>query len=145
MALSRRKLPFSPIDKMLHNSDAGITLKKDLTKPVCFAITTMKIISLLRLIAFGACSVLVSSQLPAADLARVSINDDWRFIKGPGEIIATDNRDGTDLTSFQAADCKAFNGLALAIVKAKRGQRGTITVTATSEGLKSASTTIKLN
>jgi beta-galactosidase len=65
-------------------------------------------------------------------------------IKGPGEIIATDNGDATDLTSFQAMDRQAFNGLALAVVKAKRGQRGTITVTATSEGLKSASTTIKL-
>lgn len=65
-------------------------------------------------------------------------------IKGPGEIVATDNGDATDLTSFQAPDRKAFNGLALAIVKAKRGQTGTITVTATSEGLKSASTAIKL-
>ena len=65
-------------------------------------------------------------------------------IKGPGEIIATDNGDATDLTSFQATDRNAFNGLALAVVKAKRGQRGTITITASSEGLKSASATIKL-
>ena len=65
-------------------------------------------------------------------------------ISGPGEIVATDNGDATDLTAFSTHDRKAFNGLALAIVKAKRGQRGTITVTAKSEGLKSASTTIKL-
>jgi hypothetical protein len=34
--------------------------------------------------------------------------------------------------------------LALAIVKAKRGQSGNITVTATSEGLTTATTTINL-
>ena len=65
-------------------------------------------------------------------------------IAGPGEIAATDNGDATDLSSFQAPDRKAFNGLALAIVKARRGQSGTITVTATSEGLKPASATIRL-
>jgi beta-galactosidase len=63
-------------------------------------------------------------------------------VTGPGEIIATDNGDATDLASFQDTDRKAFNGLALAIVKAKRGQRGTITVTATSDGLTAAKTTI---
>ena len=65
-------------------------------------------------------------------------------VTGPGEIVATDNGDATDLSSFQAPDRKAFNGLALAIVKAKRGQRGEITVTATSEGLTAARTTLKL-
>lgn len=65
-------------------------------------------------------------------------------IKGPGEIVATDNGDATDLTAFSAPDRKAFNGLAVAIVKAKRGERGNITVTATAEGLKTARTTIKL-
>ena len=65
-------------------------------------------------------------------------------VTGPGEIVATDNGDATDLSSFQDTDRKAFNGLALAIVKAKRGQKGVITVTATSEGLATATTTIKL-
>jgi beta-galactosidase len=65
-------------------------------------------------------------------------------ITGPGEIVATDNGDATDLSSFQATDRRAFNGLALAIVKAKRGQHGVITVTATSEGLAPAKTTIKI-
>ena len=66
------------------------------------------------------------------------------IVTGPGEIVATDNGDATDLSSFQTPDRKAFNGLALAIVKAKRGQRGVITLTATSEGMKAVSTTIKL-
>jgi beta-galactosidase len=73
----------------------------------------------------------------AGNLVRFSIT-------GPGEIVATDNGDATDLASFQTTDRKAFNGLALAIVKAKRGQPGVITLTATSDGLTAAKTTIKL-
>jgi beta-galactosidase len=45
-------------------------------------------------------------------------------LTGPGEIVATDNGDATDLTSFQTPGRKAFNGLALAVVEAKRGQSG---------------------
>jgi beta-galactosidase len=63
-------------------------------------------------------------------------------IDGPGEIVATDNGDPTDFTVFASKDRKAFNGLALAIVKAKRGERGTITVTAKSDGLAQARATI---
>jgi beta-galactosidase len=63
-------------------------------------------------------------------------------IEGPGEIVATDNGDATDFTVFPSPDRKAFNGLALAIVKAKRGQTGTITVTAKSDGLTDARATI---
>ncbi len=65
-------------------------------------------------------------------------------VSGPGEIVATDNGDATDLAAFPNPDRKAFNGLAMVIVKAKRGERGTITVTATAEDLKSASAKIKL-
>ena len=63
---------------------------------------------------------------------------------GAGEIIATDNGDATDLSSFQDSDRKAFNGLALAIVKGKRGQRSVITLTASSDGLASAKTRINV-
>jgi hypothetical protein len=38
---------------------------------------------------------------------------------GPGEIVATDNGDPTDMTPFPAEDRKAFNGLALAIIRAR--------------------------
>jgi beta-galactosidase len=64
-------------------------------------------------------------------------------VTGPGEIVATDNGDATDLSAFSDSDRKAFNGLAMVIVKTKRGQSGTITVTAASEGLRSATTKIK--
>ncbi len=63
-------------------------------------------------------------------------------VSGPGEIVATDNGDATDMTVFSSHERKAFNGLALVIVKAKRGQTGDITVTAKSEGLTAARTTI---
>jgi len=63
-------------------------------------------------------------------------------IKGPGEIVATDNGDATDLNIFSHPDRKAFNGLALAIVRAKPGETGKISLTATSEGLKSGKTII---
>jgi beta-galactosidase len=71
-----------------------------------------------------------------------SMNSIHFDISGPGEIVATDNGDPTDMTAFPSKDRKAFNGLALAIVRAKRGQRGNIVVTAKSEGLIEARTTV---
>jgi len=56
-------------------------------------------------------------------------------VSGPGEIVATDNGDAADLNIFSAHERKAFNGLALVIVKAKRGQTGSIVITAESDGL----------
>jgi len=61
-------------------------------------------------------------------------------ISGPGEIIATDNGDATSLVSFQSPQRKAFNGLALVIVRTLPGQAGKITVTAKSDGLAPAET-----
>jgi beta-galactosidase len=60
---------------------------------------------------------------------------------GPGEIVATDNGDATDLTSFPSPDRKAFHGLALAIVRGT--QTGGITIQASSPGLKKAWIEIK--
>jgi len=65
-------------------------------------------------------------------------------ISGPGVIVVTDNGDPTDLNIFSNPDRKAFNGLALAVVKAKHGESGTITLTATSDGLSTATTKIDL-
>jgi beta-galactosidase len=55
-------------------------------------------------------------------------------VSGPGEIVATDNGDATDLTSFPSPDRKAFHGLALGIVGGTK--EGGITVEATSPGLR---------
>lgn len=54
-------------------------------------------------------------------------------IEGPGEIVATDNGDPTDLTAFPSKSRDAFNGLALAIVKAERP--GRIILRAKAQGL----------
>ncbi len=64
-------------------------------------------------------------------------------ISGPGEIVAVDNGDATSLDSFQAKERKAYNGLALVIVRAKAGESGPITLTAKSEGLTGDSITIR--
>ena len=56
-------------------------------------------------------------------------------ISGPGEIVALDNGDATSLEPFQSSQRKAYNGLALAIVRAKPGTAGVITLRARSEGL----------
>lgn len=59
-------------------------------------------------------------------------------IKGPGDIIATDNGDATDMTPFPAIERKAFNGLCLVIVRSQENKHGTIKITAESKGLESA-------
>jgi beta-galactosidase len=64
-------------------------------------------------------------------------------ISGPGEIVATDNGDATDLTVFASPERKAFNGLALVIVRAKPGANGSITLKAVSDGLAPASVTLQ--
>ncbi len=57
-------------------------------------------------------------------------------IEGPGEIVATDNGNPADLIAFVSAKRAAFSGLALAIVKSKKGSSGTIWLTVSSKGLK---------
>jgi beta-galactosidase len=63
-------------------------------------------------------------------------------IEGPGEIVATDNGDATNLESFQSKERNAYNGLCLVIVRSKAGQAGAIRLTAESDGLKSASVAV---
>ncbi|WP_230769296.1 beta-galactosidase GalB [Sphingomonas sp. Leaf4] len=56
-------------------------------------------------------------------------------VEGPGVLVATDNGDPTDLTAFPSAVRHAFNGKALAIVRADEGARGPITLIAEADGL----------
>ncbi|WP_018626232.1 beta-galactosidase GalB [Niabella aurantiaca] len=66
-----------------------------------------------------------------------------RFVvEGPGEIVATDNGDATSFESFQSPERNTYNGMALVIVKAKKGVKGTVTVKALSDGLVPAKTTL---
>lgn len=57
-------------------------------------------------------------------------------IEGPGIIIATDNGDQTDMTPFPSSNRKAFNGMALAVVRSVKGVKGMVKVTVKSEGLR---------
>jgi beta-galactosidase len=66
-------------------------------------------------------------------------------IEGPGEIVATDNGDSYNLESFASHQREAFNGLALVIVRSKAGEKGTITVTAKSNGLDETKVIIKVS
>ncbi len=63
-------------------------------------------------------------------------------VEGPGEIIATDNGDAANLVSFASHSREAFNGVCLVIVRAKRGQQGSIRLKATSKELQPAVITL---
>lgn len=56
-------------------------------------------------------------------------------ISGPGDIVATDNGNPADFTPFPSKERKVFSGLALAIIRTKAGERGKITVVASSDKL----------
>jgi beta-galactosidase len=65
-------------------------------------------------------------------------------IEGPGEIVATDNGDAANMTPFPSTEREAFNGLCLVIVRAKKGQTGTITLKAKSGGLEGGTISLKI-
>jgi beta-galactosidase len=63
-------------------------------------------------------------------------------ISGPGEIAAVDNGNAATTDPFQASWRRAFNGMALVIVRSKPGQVGDIQLQAASAGLKEQSIVI---
>lgn len=80
----------------------------------------------------------------AAGLAAPRAANAVRFtVTGPGELVATDNGDPTSFVPFASATRPAFNGLVLAIVRARPGARGAITVRAEADGLRPATTTVE--
>jgi beta-galactosidase len=80
----------------------------------------------------------------AAGLIAPRANDLIQFrLEGPGEIVATDNGDPTDLTPFPARERRAFGGLALVIVRGLREQAGSIQLTAASGSLQTGSVTLQ--
>ncbi len=64
-------------------------------------------------------------------------------VSGPGEVVATDNGDPSDLVAFPSKKRKALSGCALVIVKGVN-KKGILTVKAISEGLQPASLLIQL-
>jgi beta-galactosidase len=65
-------------------------------------------------------------------------------IEGPGEIIATDNGDPTNMESFASHEREAFNGLCLVIVRALPGRSGTIALHAESALLQGANARVEI-
>jgi len=71
-------------------------------------------------------------------------NNTIRFsIEGPGEIVATDNGNPANMESFSSKEHEAFNGLVLVIVRSKAGEKGSITITAKSDGLAETKVEVK--
>ena len=65
-------------------------------------------------------------------------------LQGPGEIVATDNGDSANFDSFASTTREAFNGLCLVVVRAEPGAKGRLVLTATGDGLRKGSVSIKL-
>ena len=76
---------------------------------------------------------------PVSRTRRTRFSFDGR---GPGRIAAVDNGDSASLEPFQADHRAAFHGMALVIVRSVKGSAGSVTVTATSDGLASATAAI---
>jgi len=93
-----------------------------------------------RIIADGKDLAFITVQISDKNGLLVPRSDNpIRFsIDGPGEIVATDNGDSYNLESFASHNRNAFNGLALVIVRSMAGKKGTITLTAKSNGIKEA-------
>lgn len=64
-------------------------------------------------------------------------------VEGAGRIAAVDNGNAASLEPFQADRRQAFGGLALLIVRSKRGEKGEIRVSAGSDGLAGAAAVLR--
>jgi beta-galactosidase len=63
-------------------------------------------------------------------------------LEGAASIAGLDNGNPATVESFQGDQRKAFNGLALVIVRGEKGKAGRVRVSATSEGLKAGETVV---
>ena len=66
-------------------------------------------------------------------------------IEGLGEIVATDNGHPANLVAFASHERAAFNGMALAIIRANKGDKGKMKLIITSDGLDKAVVEIESN
>lgn len=65
-------------------------------------------------------------------------------LDGPAAIAAVDNGNAATVEPFQADYRKAFNGLALLVVRGKRDQSGRVGIVASSDGLRSGETKVEV-
>ena len=66
-------------------------------------------------------------------------------LEGDGEILATDNGDPTDMTSFASHKRKAFSGKLLVIIKSKKGSGSLMLKATSSDGLKESTLTLEVD
>ncbi|MCC7506814.1 MAG: DUF4982 domain-containing protein [Saprospiraceae bacterium] len=64
-------------------------------------------------------------------------------LSGPADIAGVDNGDPVSLAPFQASEGRVFYGKSMLIVRTREGQRGAVTVKATSSGLRSGQAVLK--
>lgn len=64
-------------------------------------------------------------------------------VDGPGEIVATDNGDATDLEAFPSHTRNAFHGRCLVIVRSQPGVAGVIHIKASASGLEGGNISIR--
>ena len=65
-------------------------------------------------------------------------------ISGPGVIKCVENGDSSCFEPIIATQRSAYNGLCLVVIKAEKNKTGTITLTASADGLKSDTVTINV-
>ena len=65
-------------------------------------------------------------------------------VSGAGKIQAVENGDSSCFEPIHGKQRSAFNGLCQVVVRTKKGESGTITVTATSGGLAAATAKLKV-
>ena len=71
-------------------------------------------------------------------------DNEVRFqVEGSGRIAAVDNGNAATIESFQADHRKAFSGMALLIVRTEKGKAGAIRVSASSDRLAKAETSLR--
>jgi len=63
-------------------------------------------------------------------------------LDGPGDIIATDNGDPTDMDAFPSHERRAFHGKCLLIVRSRAGEPGVLHINASANGLQPAQSLI---
>ena len=98
-----------------------------------------------RIVADGEDLSFVTVRVEDADGTLVPNADNLiRFtIEGNGGLAAVDNGNPASVESFQAPQRKAFSGMALVVVRSRRGEPGAIQVQAESQGLAPARAVIQ--
>lgn len=65
-------------------------------------------------------------------------------VSGPAEIVATDNGNATDLTPFQSLERKAFNGMALVVLRSAYQKTGKVVLKVETKGLPKQTVTLNV-